>query len=105
DFSGVRIHTDATANRLNRDMSAEAFTYRQHIAFAAGRYNPGTNAGKRLLAHELTHTLQQTGGGVQRKAQHQPSCKCETCAGVQRKASRYARQPVQRKPAVQTTNP
>lgn len=66
DFSGVRIHTDSEAVRMTRELSAQAFTQGSDVYFEAGRYDPGTTAGKRLLAHELTHVVQQTGGyGIQ----------------------------------------
>jgi hypothetical protein len=61
DFSGVRVHTGSEAASLNKDLSAQAFTHGQDIYLGTGRYEPGTDAGKRLLAHELTHTIQQTG--------------------------------------------
>jgi len=59
DFSQVRIHTDSEAARSARAVNAVAFTMGRHIAFADGMYNPETQAGKRLLAHELTHVVQQ----------------------------------------------
>jgi len=59
DFSHVRIHTDPEAAKLARALNAEAFTYGRDIYFGEGRYNPNTLAGKRLLAHELTHVVQQ----------------------------------------------
>ena len=59
DFSHVRVHTDSTAARLSRQLNAEAFTYGRDIYFGEGRYNPSTASGKRLLAHELTHVMQQ----------------------------------------------
>ncbi|HHN65361.1 MAG TPA: DUF4157 domain-containing protein, partial [Nitrospirae bacterium] len=59
DFSHVRVHTDSTAARLSRQLNAEAFTYGRDIYFGEGRYNPSTASGKRLLAHELTHVVQQ----------------------------------------------
>ena len=62
DFSGVRVHTDAQADLLNRALGAHAFTVGEHIAFAAGRYHPGTSGTLRLAAHELTHVLQQRRG-------------------------------------------
>jgi hypothetical protein len=61
DFSGVRLHTDGEAADLNRSLSAQAFTHGQDIYMPANRFNPGTAASKRLLAHELTHVVQQTG--------------------------------------------
>ncbi len=68
DFSGIRIHTDTNAGRLNRDLGARAFTYRDNIYFGKGEFNPSTSGGKRLLAHELTHVLQQTGRTIRRAA-------------------------------------
>jgi predicted ABC-type ATPase len=69
----VRIHTNATSNQLNRSIQAKAFTHGNDIHFDAGEFNPTTAQGKHLLAHELTHTIQQTGGkqakGVQTKLQ------------------------------------
>ena len=60
DFQGVRLHTDPQADQLNRMLGARAFTTRQEIFFRRGEYRPGAVAGKRLLAHELTHVAQQT---------------------------------------------
>ncbi len=59
DFGEVRIHTGGEADRLNRQLSAQAFTHGQDIYMSAGKYAPGTPGGNRLLAHELTHTIQQ----------------------------------------------
>lgn len=59
DLSGVRIHTDASAHDAATHLNAQAFTIKQDIFFGAGRYEPQTNSGKWLLAHELTHTVQQ----------------------------------------------
>ncbi|MBE5231759.1 MAG: DUF4157 domain-containing protein [Microcystis aeruginosa PMC 728.11] len=61
NFSGVRVHTDSTADALNQSLSARAFTTGQDIFFRQGEYNPGSSSGKELLAHELTHVVQQTG--------------------------------------------
>ncbi len=58
-FGGVRIHTNAQAGQLSRQLNARAFTHGQHIYFGSGQYNPHTRQGSHLLAHELTHTLQQ----------------------------------------------
>ena len=60
DFSGVRLHTDMRAADTAQALRARAFTVGQHIGFSAGHYAPHTSAGKRLLAHELTHAVQQT---------------------------------------------
>ena len=59
DLGGVRIHTDAGADAANRSIGARAFTVADHIAFARGEYAPDTHAGRALLAHELTHVVQQ----------------------------------------------
>lgn len=61
DFHSVRIHTGADAANSARNLNARAFTVGRHIAFAAGQYQPSTSYGKRLLAHELAHTIQQSG--------------------------------------------
>ena len=61
DFSQVRIHTDAQATESARTVNARAFTVGRDIVFGTGQYAPGTAEGRRLLAHELTHVVQQTG--------------------------------------------
>jgi peptidoglycan hydrolase-like protein with peptidoglycan-binding domain len=61
DLSRVNIHTDATAVQMNRQLGAQAFTHGNDIYFNKGKYNPDSNNGKHLLAHELTHTIQQSG--------------------------------------------
>ncbi len=58
-FSEVRIHTDARANAASRAIGARAFTLGRHIAFRTGEFQSGTTAGRWLMAHELTHTIQQ----------------------------------------------
>ena len=62
DFGAVRVHSDAAAARNARMLSASAFTLGSDISFASGRYAPGTATGRRLLAHELTHVVQQARG-------------------------------------------
>ena len=62
DFSRVRVHADESAARSAREVGARAYTVGDHIAFGAGRYAPDTAEGRRLLAHELTHTIQQERG-------------------------------------------
>jgi hypothetical protein len=61
DFSSIRVHHDSEAVQLNRDLRAKAFTHGTNIYFNAGQYNPKSSGGKKLLAHELTHTIQQSG--------------------------------------------
>ena len=67
DFSGVRIHHDARSDGLSQSLSARAFATGRDVFFRQGEYNPGTSSGRELLAHELTHVVQQNGAGVQRK--------------------------------------
>ena len=62
DFSQVRVHTDAAAQQSAQDINANAYTVGPNIVFGRGRFAPETEGGRRLLAHELTHTLQQTNG-------------------------------------------
>ena len=64
DFSRVKVHTDAQADQLNRSIQARAFTTGQDIFFRQGEHSPGTQAGQELLAHELTHVVQQNKGQV-----------------------------------------
>jgi len=62
DFSGVRVHTGSDAVQMNKDLGAQAFTHGNNIYFNEGKYQPESSSGQHLLAHELTHTIQQ--GGV-----------------------------------------
>lgn len=62
DFSNVKIHTDSKAIQMNRDLGAKAFTHGSDIYFNQGQYNPLNMDGKHLLAHELTHVVQQGNG-------------------------------------------
>jgi len=66
DFSSVQIHTDSQAAAISRQLNAKAFTHGQHVYFGSGQYQPDTSAGQLLLAHELTHVVQQTGGSKHR---------------------------------------
>src|SRR5271165_6780790 len=61
DFSRVRVHVGAAAERSALDVNAQAYTVGDDIVFGAGRFAPGTLEGRRLLAHELTHVVQQSG--------------------------------------------
>ena len=61
DFSGVRVHTDTQSNHLNQTIQAKAFTTGQDVFFKRGAYNPGSQGGQELIAHELTHVMQQGG--------------------------------------------
>lgn len=59
DFDGVKIHTDPVAASTAEQLHARAYTYRNHVVFAANEFQPETNAGRHLIAHELTHVAQQ----------------------------------------------
>jgi Domain of unknown function (DUF4157) len=59
DFSQVRVHADAQASDSARAVNARAYTVGRHVAFASDEYAPGSIEGQRLLAHELTHVVQQ----------------------------------------------
>jgi len=70
DFDNVRIHNGPQADRAASSIQARAFTLGRDVVFAAGEHDPGSEGGKRLLAHELTHVVQQ-GGRIGRKIQRQ----------------------------------
>jgi hypothetical protein len=59
DFSGVHIHNDSGSASMNKELNAQAFTHGNDIYFNAGKYNPESTTGRQLLAHELTHVIQQ----------------------------------------------
>jgi hypothetical protein len=59
DFSHVRVHTDRSAEESAREINANAYTAGHHIVFAPGRFSPATSDGRRLIAHELAHVVQQ----------------------------------------------
>ncbi len=69
DFSDVHIHTDSNAIQMSQDIGAQAFTHGKDIFFNKSKYDPGSNKGKHLLAHELTHVTQQSNmiSSVQRR--------------------------------------
>jgi len=66
DFSGVKVHTDSQSDQLNKSIQAKAFTTGQDVFFRQGAYEPSSRGGQELIAHELTHVVQQNGGAVQR---------------------------------------
>lgn len=89
DFARVRVHTGALAAQSARDVSAHAYTVGHDIVFDSGRFDPGTQQGKRLLAHELTHVVQQSGSDARGSARiqrygafvpcEQPSLSLQAC--------------------------
>jgi hypothetical protein len=64
DLSDIRVHTDETADKLNRSVSARAFATGTDVYFAGGEYNPGSPDGDKLIAHELAHVVQQRGASA-----------------------------------------
>lgn len=62
DFSNVRVHDDSAAARLSTDVQAKAFTHGNDIYFSRGTFDPASRQGRHLLAHELTHVVQQQQG-------------------------------------------
>jgi Domain of unknown function (DUF4157) len=108
DLGDVRLHTDSESASLSRQLGAQAFTTGSDIFFDRGKYQPHTDGGKHLLAHELTHTVQQTGsisrirrstalpaldiardtgGGVRRLAYNQDPTTWGPPAGINRRRS------------------
>lgn len=82
DFSNVQLHTNAAANESAKGINALAYTSGNNIVFGANQYQPQTDSGKRLMAHELTHVVQQNKNIQPKKIQR--SCSdgnCESCAG------------------------
>ena len=79
DFSQVRVHTDTRAAESARAVNARAYTVGRNVVFGSGQYAPGSGEGQRLLAHELTHVVQQSatasGNGV---SSHPPALQRET---------------------------
>lgn len=84
-FANVRIHTDGNAAKLAAKLAARAFTFGNHIFFSGGAYNPDSKSGLELLAHELTHTIQQ-GETIQRKAE--PGAAAQVTQRTPRQAAR-----------------
>jgi outer membrane protein OmpA-like peptidoglycan-associated protein len=86
DFSQVRVHTGARAADSAKAVNALAYTVGTNVVFGEGQYAPASPSGQRLLAHELTHTLQQTSASALRVARATSSGNCETFNYPGRKA-------------------
>jgi hypothetical protein len=72
DFSGVKVHTDSQSDQLNQSIQARAFTTGQDVFFRQGAYDPGSRGGQELIAHELTHVVQQSDTAIMRKEVDNP---------------------------------
>ena len=111
DFSGVKIYTGSNAVQMNRQLNARAFTYGSNIYFNSGEYRPESVNGKSLLAHELTHVVQQgsankvyTGSSIQQK--HSPQSKNQLAGKnrIQRRGLNNSDEEIQMKPlSIQNT--
>ncbi len=79
DFSAVRFHMDMTAVQLCNEIGAQAFAYKNHVYFNRGKYQPDTDSGRFLIAHELTHVIQQGYAGPKGGAttEARPAAKAE----------------------------
>lgn len=82
DFSQVRVHTDSKASESAGAINALAYTVGRDIVFAANHYAPSTNIGKRLVAHELTHVVQQNSLGSRITVQRLADPNCSTVSGL-----------------------
>lgn len=122
DLSGVRIHDDAEADKMAKGVNAIAFTTGKDIFFQSGKFNPNTQTGLELLAHEVTHTVQQSKGqvgkgidpdsGLEQEAREMGRKIAQTTPQHQTKPARFgnrqpgaltqARQPLQRTAALQS---
>ncbi len=92
DFSNVRIHTDSNAKQLSNELQAHAFTVGNDIYFNEGKYQPNSHSGKHLLAHELTHTIQQesvSNKSVQRLSKEDCSKDCVVKDGTIGKTGKF----------------
>lgn len=101
DFSNVRVHTSGESDQLNQELGAKAFTTGQDVFFRGGAYSPNSSSGQELIAHELTHVVQQSTGAVQssgKMAVNEPGDRFEGEADSVAKAvmSTEATPPVQR---------
>lgn len=101
DFSNVKIHTDSTAVQLSKDVNAQAFTHGSDIYFNSGKYNPESNSGKHLLAHELTHVVQQ-GKSVKLKHKNETNGNLTNTTVVSTKANDNSMNSVTTNLAIQT---
>ncbi|MBN2007099.1 MAG: DUF4157 domain-containing protein [Anaerolineae bacterium] len=106
DLSNVKVHNDSEAAATSEELNAQAYTVGSNIAFGAGKYAPGTTAGRRLMAHELTHVVQQGGAGeLQRKVGERKPHKIEIGPDDAPNASGSATQPGMPRVGDGKTNP
>ncbi|MFP5272431.1 eCIS core domain-containing protein [Coleofasciculus sp.] len=102
DFSQVQVHTDSKSNKLNQSIQAKAFTTGTDIFFKQGEYQPDNQPGQELLAHELTHVVQQNGSKLQAKTDSQVGTKGNKLQTKERLVSGFPAQlKIQRKENLQ----
>lgn len=90
DFSSVRVHSDPQAGSFAQEVNARAFTLGNDIFFGQSEYQPFTQEGQRLLAHELTHVVQQSDGRLSRQIQRTPGpTRCSSYPGYDASVDRY----------------
>jgi hypothetical protein len=96
DFSQVKIHTDGEAVQMNRELNAKAFTTGSDIYFNEGQYQPHSDSGKQLLAHELTHTVQQNKNSqtIQRACSAEDQVKYDEIAAEIKTLPHYLKAPI-----------
>ena len=105
DFSGVRVHADQAAQQSALDLDAHAYTIGHNIVFGAGRFAPTTREGRRLLAHELTHVVQQAPRSgpppaTSFSSEHQGRSLCVQGPMIQRQEAQVHQSPVNRSSTV-----
>ncbi|WP_258040741.1 DUF4157 domain-containing protein [Pseudanabaena sp. BC1403] len=93
DFSRVKVHTDLQSDQLNQSIQAKAFTTGQDVFFRQGEYNPSSKNGQELIAHELTHVVQQNGEAVRRSPEQSENLAQNSEFDVKSKAIRIATSP------------
>jgi hypothetical protein len=81
DFGNVQIHNDPSAHQSSSEINALAYTHGNHVVFGAGKYQPNIYSGKQLLAHELTHVVQQSKGTTQKNIVQKADLKSPRLAG------------------------
>ncbi len=105
DFSRVRVHSDSAAEQSSSDINANAYTVGHNIVFGTGRFAPGTHEGRRLIAHELAHVIQQSEpdgiGSGQRNEQRDPPSVSHHAHGLEINSGIL----LQRDLALEPTNP
>lgn len=89
DFSAVRLHRDEQASGLAQQVNARAFTVGSDIFFAQSQYQPSSHAGQHLLAHELTHVVQQSDGRLSRQIMRSPGTPCSSYPGYNASIDRH----------------